>query len=141
MFTLTIRKLIFFLCAVLIVLGLFPFAHVSESWLNTSQAYSAWRTSVLHSVMPLSALAVASLIWAERTLSAWLAMAVNTVVFILAIKNICDTADRFSRVCGIDISVSYGAMAYGLCLAVLWVLLLSYHRKNPGDQQPAGSLI
>ncbi|MCR4144131.1 MULTISPECIES: DUF202 domain-containing protein [Alcaligenes] len=102
--------------------------------LNSSQAYSAWHTSVLNSLMPLSILAVASLIWAERAVSACLAMAVNTVLFVLAIKNICDTADRFSRVCGIDISVSYGAMLYGLGMATLWVLLLSYRWKGPKDQ-------
>lgn len=85
-------------------------------------------------LMPLSILAVASLIWADRAVSACLAMAVNTVLFLLAIKNICDTADRFSRVCGIDISVSYGAMLYGLCMASLWVLLLSYRWKSPKEQ-------
>ncbi len=108
-----------FLCAALLVLWLFPFAHVSESLLNTSQAYSTWHTSVLNSLMPLSILAVASLVWAERAVSACLAMAVNTVLFVLAIKNICDTADRFSRVCGIDISVSYGAIIYGVCMVEL----------------------
>ena len=117
-FNITIRKLILFLCAAL----------------NSSQAYSAWHTSVLNSLMPLSILAVASLIWADRAVSACLAMAVNTVLFLLAIKNICDTADRFSRVCGIDISVSYGAMLYGLCMASLWVLLLSYRWKSPKEQ-------
>lgn len=133
-FNITIRKLIFFLCAALSILWLFPFAHVNESLLNSSQAYSAWHTSVLNSLMPLSILAVASLIWADRAVSACLAMAVNTVLFLLAIKNICDTADRFSRVCGIDISVSYGAMLYGLCMASLWVLLLSYRWKSPKEQ-------
>ncbi len=140
MFNITIRKLIFFLCAALLVLWLFPFAHVSESLLNTSQAYSAWHTSVLNTLLPLSILAVASLVWAEKAVSACLAMAVNTVLFTLAIKNICDTADRFSHVCGIDITVSYGAMLYGFCLMSLWVLLLSYRRKiqkglsgSPGD--------
>ncbi len=137
MFNITTRKLIFFLCAALIVLWLFPF--VNESLLNSSQAYSAWHTSVLNSLMPLSILAVASLIWAERAVSACLAMAVNTVLFVLAIKNICDTADRFSRVCGIDISVSYGAMLYGLGMATLWVLLLSYRWKGPKEQSgPSG---
>lgn len=135
MFNITTRKLIFFLCAALLVLWLFPFAHVNESLLNTSQAYSAWHTSVLNSLMPLSILAVASLIWAERAVSACLAMAVNTVLFVLAIKNICDTADRFSRVCGIDISVSYGAMLYGLGMATLWVLLLSYRCKNHKERR------
>ncbi|MCX5462891.1 DUF202 domain-containing protein [Alcaligenes parafaecalis] len=135
MFNITTRKLIFFLCAALLVLWLFPFAHVTESLLNTSQAYSAWHTSVLNSLMPLSILAVASLVWAEKAVSACLAMAVNTVLFVVAIKNICDTADRFSRVCGIDISVSYGAMLYGLCMATLWVLLLSYRCKNHKKQR------
>ncbi len=84
--------------------------------------------------MPLSILAVASLIWADKAVSACLAMAVNTVLFSLAIKNICDTADRFSHVCGIDVSVSYGAMLYGLGMAALWVLLLSYRWKNPKER-------
>lgn len=84
--------------------------------------------------MPLSILAVASLIWADKAVSACLAMAVNTVLFSLAIKNICDTADRFSQVCGIDVSVSYGAMLYGLGMAALWVLLLSYRWKNPKER-------
>lgn len=134
MFNITIRKLIYFLCAALLVLWLFPFAHVSESLLNTSQAYSTWHTSVLNSLMPLSILAVASLVWAERAVSACLAMAVNTVLFVLAIKNICDTADRFSRVCGIDISVSYGAIIYGACMVSLWGLLLSYRCKSQKER-------
>ena len=137
MFNITTRKLIFFLCAALIVLWLFPFAHVNESLLNSSQAYSAWHTSVLNSLMPLSILAVASLVWAEKAVSACLAMTVNTVLFVLALKNICDTADRFSRVCGIDVSVSYGAILYGLCMATLWVLLLSYRCKS--HKEPPGS--
>lgn len=130
MFNITTRKLIFFLCAALLVLWLFPFAHVSESLLNTSQAYSAWHTSALNSLLPLSILAVASLIWAERILSACLAMSANTVLFVVAMINICDTADRFSRVCGIEITVSYGAIFYGLGMVTLWVLLLSYRRTS-----------
>ncbi|AYR19054.1 DUF202 domain-containing protein [Alcaligenes faecalis] len=133
MSNITIRKWIFFLCAALIVLWLFPFAHINESLRNASQVYSVWHTSVLNALMPLSILAVATLIWADRAVPACLTMAVNTVLFLLAIKNICDTVDRFSHVCGIDVSVSYGAMLYGLGIATLWVLLLSYRWKNPTE--------
>lgn len=134
MSNITIRKWIFFLCAALIVVWLFPFAHINESLLNSSQAYSAWHTSVLNSLMPLSILAVASLIWADKAVSACLALAVNTVLFLLAIKNICDTADRFSHVCGIDVSVSYGAILYGLGMTTLWILLLIYRWKSPKER-------
>lgn len=125
------KNLIFGLCASLLAFWFLPFAHISNSMAPTSAAYSGSSAGFFGFLLPLSVLAVASLIWAEKIQFAWLAMAVHVGIFASTIKSICEKSLLFSKVCGMGVSFSYGSIIYGLCTAALCVLLLTYKKSGP----------
>lgn len=124
------RNLIFGLCAALLAFWFLPFAHINNSLAQASDAYSGWSAGFFGFLLPLSVLAVASLIWADKVRFAWLAMAAHIGIFASTIKSICEKSLLFSKVCGMGVTFSYGSIIYGLCTTALCVMLLTY-RKPP----------
>ncbi|HRL21728.1 MAG TPA: DUF202 domain-containing protein [Alcaligenes sp.] len=130
MLIMTPRNLIFGLCATLLALWFLPFAHIHNNLMQHSHAYSGWSAGFFSFMLPLSTLAVASLIWADKIRFAWFAMAAHIGIFASTIKSICEKSLLFSKVCGMGVSFSYGSIIYGLCTAALCVVLLTYQKPT-----------